>query len=75
VSPGSNPWGHNKRSYPFTLSFLSPLSFHPASFLLKPVVKLPLPLFTLSHIPWRFKDSTKEKPQDFKEKDLPRLLH
>jgi hypothetical protein len=32
------------------------------------------PFFHLSQNPWRFEDSTKGKPQDWKQKDLPRPL-
>jgi hypothetical protein len=38
------------------------------------VVTPPSPLFHLSQLPWRFEDSTKEKAQDWKQKDLPMPL-
>jgi hypothetical protein len=55
------------------LSLLSPPLF--TSLLLFQTVKTPpSSLFHLSQNPWRFEDSTKERPQDRKQKDLPRLL-
>jgi hypothetical protein len=52
---------------------LSPLSF---TILWLQTVNTFLPFTSLStpSTPWRFEDSTKEKPQDWKQKDLPRPL-
>jgi hypothetical protein len=55
------------------LSLLSPPLF--TSLLPFQTVKpLPSSLFHLSQLPWRFEDSTKEKAQDWKQKDLTRPL-
>jgi hypothetical protein len=48
---------------------------HQHSSLYKTVKALSPLSFHLSLLPWRFKVSTKERPQDWKQKDLPKLLH
>jgi hypothetical protein len=73
VTPGVSPWGHSKRN-PFTpLPSLSSIIHHPTT-ASKPWTPPPSPLFHLSHNPWWFEVSTKEKPQDWKQKDLLRPL-
>jgi hypothetical protein len=54
---------------------LPPFLLSPPSFTIPPLPPNreqlpPTPLFHLSHNPWWFEDSTKEKPQNWKQKDL-----
>jgi hypothetical protein len=74
VAPDFNPWANSKKNILFYPPSFSLLHYSPALFLSKTVKAFPPLSFHLSFPPWRFKDSTKGKPQDWKEKDLPRPL-
>jgi hypothetical protein len=75
VSPGSNPWGHNKRIYPFTPQPSLSSLIHQHLLHLEPVVTFLLPSFHLSFAPWISKDPNMKKAKDWMEITLPRTLY